>query len=72
VTPAQQIKLTIPNNLQVFADAELAWNLSNCKSYYCVVFMINAVAIEFKMKKTTTIMTHTTDAETKAQFVVVR
>jgi hypothetical protein len=72
ITPAQQIKLTIPNNLQVFADAELARNLSDRKSYYCIVIMINAVAIEFKMKKTTTIMTHTTDAETKAQFVAVR
>jgi hypothetical protein len=29
VTPAQQIKLTIPNDLQVFADAELARNLSD-------------------------------------------
>jgi hypothetical protein len=71
VTPAQQIKLTIPNDLQLFVNAELARNLSDQKSYYCVVIMINAVAIEFKMKKTTIIVTHTTDAETKAQFVAV-
>jgi hypothetical protein len=72
ITPHQQIKLTIPNTLQLFADAELARNLSDRKSYYCIVMMINGVYIEFKTKKTTTIMTHTTDAETKAQFVAVR
>jgi nitric oxide reductase activation protein len=63
--------LVLPNDLQVFADAELAQNLSDQKSYYCIVIMLNAVIIEFKMKKTTTIMTHTTDSETKAQFAAV-
>jgi hypothetical protein len=72
ITPHQEIKLVIPNDLQVFADAELARNLSDRKSYYCIVIMLNAVIIEFKMKKTLSIMTHTTDAETKAQFVAVR
>jgi hypothetical protein len=71
VTPHQQIKITIPNTLQLFADAELACNLSERKSYYCTVMMINVVFIKFKTKKMTTIMTHTTDAETKAQFVAV-
>jgi hypothetical protein len=60
VAPHQQIKITIPNTLQIFADAELACNLSDWKSYYCIVMMINGVFIEFN-----------TDAETKAQFVDV-
>ncbi len=71
ITPHQEIKIAIPNVLQVFADAELARNLADRKSYYCIVMMLNGVVVEFKTKKTTTIMTHTTDAETKAQFVAI-
>jgi hypothetical protein len=72
ISPQQEITLSIPNDLQLFADAEFARNLSDRKSYYCIVFMLNAVVVEFKMKKTCTIMTHTTDAEMKAQFTAVR
>jgi hypothetical protein len=71
ITPYQEIKIAIPNALQVFADVELAHNLADRKSYYCAVMMINGFVVKFKTKKTTTIMTHTTDAETKVQFLAI-
>jgi hypothetical protein len=69
ITPHQEVKLTIPNMLQIFANAGFVCNFSDCKSYYCIVMMLNFVYIEFKSKKMTTIMTHTTNAETKAHFL---
>lgn len=64
--------ITVPNELQLYSDAELARNLSDRKSYMCNVVMIMNVCIMIKVQKSTTIMTHTTDSETKATFAGVR
>lgn len=64
--------LDVPNELQLYSDAELARNLSDRKSYLCNVVLLMNVCILIKVSKSTTIMTHTTDSETKASFAGVR
>ena len=64
--------ISVPNELQLYSDAELARNLADRKSYLCNVVMLLNVCIMIKVQKSTTIMTHTTDSETKASFAGVR
>ena len=64
--------ITVPNELQLYSDAELARNLADRKSYMCNVVMLLNVCILIKVQKSTTIMTHTTDSETKSTFTGIR
>lgn len=64
--------ISMSNELQLYSDAELARNLSDRRSYLCNVIMLMNVCISIKMEKSSTIMTHTTDSETKATFTGIR
>ncbi len=64
--------IAISNELQLYSDAELARNLADRKSYLCNVVTLMNVCILIKVQKSTTIMTHTTDSETKATFSGIR
>ena len=46
-------------------DSEFARNLADCKSYYCIIFVLLNITIQFKVKKSTSIASHTTNAEMK-------
>ena len=72
VSPEKQIKMVLPNDLQLFTDSEFARNLADRKSYYCIVFLLLNVAIQVKVKKSTNIAGHTTDAEMKGTYSGVR
>ena len=60
--------IALSNELQLYSDTELARNLLDRKSYLCNVIMLMNVCVQIKVQKTTAIMTHTTDSETKATF----
>ena len=45
VSPEKHIKMHLPNDLQLFTDSEFARNLSDRKSYYCIIFILLNVAI---------------------------
>jgi hypothetical protein len=67
-TPEQKYEVTVPNTPCVFADAELARCLATRRTYYCIIITVFNVFILMKVKKTSTIMQHTTDAEMKASY----
>lgn len=71
-TPDESTTITIPQHLSLFTDAEFARSLSDRRTWYCSVIMLCGVAIQMKVKKTTTVMTHTTDAELHGAFDGVR
>ena len=70
--PEQTVEITIPQHLSIFTDAEFARSLHDRRTWYCSIIMLCGVAIQMKVKKTTTIMTHTTDAELHGAFDGVR
>ena len=72
VSPEKHIKMHLPNDLQLFTDSEFARNMSDRRSYYCIIFVLLNVAIQCKVKKSTTIAGHTTDAEMKGTYSGVR
>jgi hypothetical protein len=72
ITPESQMELEISNLPTLFTDAELARDISTRKSYYCTVITILNVIVQMKVKKTTRIMQHTTDAELNGAYVGVR
>ena len=72
VSPEKSIELHLPNDLQLYTDSEFARNLSDRRSYYCVIFVLLNVAIQCKVKKSDTIAGHTTDAEMKGTYAGVR
>ena len=67
-TPDSKFEITVPNNPCVFADAELARCLATRRTYFCIIITIFNVFVTMKIKKTNTIMHHTTDAEMKASY----
>ena len=67
-TPEQKFEVTVPNAPCLFADAELARCLATRRTYYCIIITVFNVFILMKVKKTSTIMQHTTDAEMKASY----
>ena len=71
-TPEVPVSITIPKHLSLFTDSEFARSVGDRKTWYCTIIMLCNVAIEMKVKKTTTIMTHTTDAELHGSFQGVR
>ena len=71
-TPDTKYEVTVPNLPCVFADAELARCLATRRTYYCIIITIFNVFILMKIKKTSTIMHHTTDAEMKGSYDGVR
>ena len=64
-TPTQKYEITVSNAPTLFFDAEFAKDAATRHSYYCNIITVFNVAILFKVKKTSTIMLHTTDAEMK-------
>ena len=72
VSPEKKIEMHLPNDLQLFTDSEFARNLADRKSYYCIIFVLLNVAIQCKVKKSTNIAGHTTDAEMKGTYSGVR
>ena len=68
VTPTQEVEFLLPNAPTNFNDAELARCLKSRKTYFCTMICVLGVIIQMKVKKTETIMTHTTDAEMRANF----
>ena len=71
-TPTSSFELQVPNEPALFFDAEFAKDAITRHSYYCNIVTVFNVAILFKVKKTTTIMLHTTDAEMKGGSAGVR
>ena len=71
-TPSNEQHLTVPNEPTLFFDAEFAKDVTTRHSYYCNIITVFNVAILYKVKKTTTIMLHTTDAEMKGGSAGVR
>ena len=71
-TPQTKYEVTVPNEPCLFADAELARCLATRRTYYCIIITVFNVFILIKIKKTSTIMQHTTDAEMKASYDGVR
>ena len=67
-TPTSSVNINVPNSPCMFADAELGRCLSTRKSYFCVVITIFNVYVVIKIKKTSTIMRHTTDSEMTATY----
>ena len=72
ISPEKKIEMHLPNDLQLFTDSEFARNLSDRKSYYCIIFVLLNVAIQCKVKKSQSIAGHTTDAEMKGTYAGVR
>ena len=68
ITPAKESELIIPNAPTNFNDAELGRCLASRKSYYCTMICVLGVIVQMRVKKSETIMTHTTDSEMKANF----
>ena len=60
--------LDIPNSPVNFNDAEFGRCMGTRNSYYCTLILVFGVVVQMKVKKTTSPMTHTTDAEIKANF----
>ena len=50
----------------------MPWLEQNRKSYYCIICVLLNVAIQCKVKKSTIIAVHTTDAEIKGTYCGVR
>lgn len=67
-TPEKKTDISVPNVPCLFADAELGRCLATRKSYHCVIITIFNVYVMIKIKKTTTIMRHTTDSEMNATY----
>ena len=68
VSPTQTVEMEIPNGPVNFNDAELGRCLKSRNSYFCTVILVLGVVVQMKLKKTTSPMTHTIDAELKANF----
>ena len=64
-TPQAKHEIEVPNKPTLFFDAEFAKDSTTQHSYYCNIITVFNVAILFKVKKSTTIMLHTTDTEMK-------
>ena len=71
-TPTETYDLTIPNVPTLFFDAEFAKDMSSRHSYFCNIVTVFNVVVLFKIKKTSTIMLHTTDSELKGGSSGVR
>jgi cobalamin biosynthesis Co2+ chelatase CbiK len=56
----------------MFADTELGRCLATCQTYYCIVITVFNVYILMKIKKTSSVMVHTTDGEMRASYAGVR
>ena len=63
-----KVGLELPNEPVNFNDAEFGRCLGSRNSYYCTLILVLGVVIQMKVKKTISPMTHTTDAELKANF----
>ena len=63
-----KFEITVPNALCVFADAELALCLATQQAYYCIIITIFNMFITMKIKRTNTIMHHTTHSVMKASY----
>jgi hypothetical protein len=72
VTQDSSLQLEIHGLPTIFTDAELARDIATRKSYFCTMIMVFNVIVQMKIKKTSTIMHHTTDAELKGAFTGVR
>ena len=68
VTPTDSVEFFIPNAPTNFNDAELARCLNTRTTYYCTMICVLGVIIQMKVKKSASVMTHTTDAEMRANF----
>ena len=71
-TNEKPIELEVTNLPNLFTDAELARDLATRHSYFCTCITVFNVLIQIKVKKTSTIMQHTTDSEMKGSFAGVR
>ena len=71
-TPTEQYDLTVNNTPTLFFDAEFAKDMSSRHSYFCNIITVYNVIVLFKVKKTSSIMLHTTDSEMKGGSSGVR
>ena len=71
-TPKDKHDLQVSNTPTLFFYAEFAKDIASRHSYFCNIITVYNVAILFKVKKTTSIMHHTTDSELKGGPTGVR
>ena len=71
-TPDKKQELHVNNTPTLFFDAEFAKDMATRRSYFCNIITIFNVVILFKVKKSTSIMHHTTDSELKGGSSGVR
>ena len=71
-TPESKYELDIPNEPSLFFDAEFAKDMASRHSYFCNIITVFNVAVLFKVKKSSSIMLHTTDSELKGGSSGVR
>jgi hypothetical protein len=67
-TPDQKLELDLTNLPNLFTDAELARDLATRHSYFCSCITVFGVLIQIKVKKSSSVMQHTTDSEMKGAF----
>jgi hypothetical protein len=70
--PGNNLELTVPYLPTIFMDAELTRDLATHHSYFCTMIMVYNVVLQMKIKKTSTVMQHTTEAEMKGAFFSVK
>ena len=71
-TPDVKQELNIGNTPTLFFDAEFAKDMETRRSYFCNIITVFNVIVLFKVKKSTSIMHHTTDSELKGGSSGVR
>jgi hypothetical protein len=70
-TPENRVNIKVPHYPTMFADTELGRCLATCQTYYCIVITVFNVYILMKIKKTSSVMVHTTDGEMRASYAGV-
>ena len=71
-TPTQKYEIAVENSPTLFFDAEFAKDMESRHSYFCNVITVYNVVVLFKIKKSSTLMLHTTDSEMKGGSSGVR
>jgi hypothetical protein len=66
--PPKIDSIELPNSLIECVDADHARDHATRRSVYCIILMINVVAIHWKMQQQKCIATHSTDSETRGIF----
>ena len=71
-SPNDKKELEVSSSPTLFFDAEFAKDIASRHSYFCNIITVFNVAVLFKIKKSSSIMLHTTDSELKGGSSGVR